>query len=147
MRKFGTFYDMGRIIFFLSKICQLQFGNFENPWVGLNFSNMSELKIALRHHPKKKNKPTFLVFYHAKIPMYGPQRRILLNISRENGVTAPHFQYFQLISWPFSRHSRLSSYIQKLHVRMKWQLMMTAAWDEAKQIVLKDCSSPMLNFR
>ena len=31
---------------------QFQFGNFENRGGGLNFSEMSELIVALRYHPK-----------------------------------------------------------------------------------------------
>ena len=46
---------------------KFQFGNFENRGGGLNFSEMSELKVALKHHPKNEEKtPAFLVFFHAK---------------------------------------------------------------------------------
>ena len=37
---------------FFQKKSQFQFGNFKNPGGDLNFSKMSELKVALRHHPK-----------------------------------------------------------------------------------------------
>ena len=41
-----------------SKMLQFQLGNFKSPGVGLNFSEMSELKVALRHHPKKGTRLT-----------------------------------------------------------------------------------------
>ena len=50
-KKFGKNSLMGGLK--IEKIkSQFQFGNFENRGGGLNFSEMSELIVALRHPPK-----------------------------------------------------------------------------------------------
>ena len=58
--KFGTFSQIGvgegqkK-----TKKSQIQIQTFENRWGGgLNFSKMSQLKVTLRPHPKKKNQNT-----------------------------------------------------------------------------------------
>ena len=55
---------------FLQKCPNFNLGILKTEGGGLYFSKMSELKIALRHHQKKKKKLTFLVFLHANMPVF-----------------------------------------------------------------------------
>ena len=56
-------YYQGKVgklrVFQFVKVSLFLFGNFENPGRGLNFSEMYELKVALRHHQNIKNTLTF----------------------------------------------------------------------------------------
>ena len=47
--KFGKNFQRGWGVENSDEISQFQFGNFENPGLGLVYSNMSELKIRVRH--------------------------------------------------------------------------------------------------
>ena len=72
------------------------------PTIKLHEDSWPFQKIMLREDLNPNGKLILAVIVAVIFGMYGQQRRILLNISRENGVTAHHFEYYQISSLPLS---------------------------------------------